>query len=340
MSVYNTLSSDQILSVDVSPSTGYGQKLINGGKINNKGIEVQLGLTAFRTKQFSWEVNLNYARNQSNVLELDKEGRLQSYVLGSNRTVQVLAAVGQPYVTLFGNAYLRNSSGEIVVSTGGTPLINPTKQYLGKFTPDWLGGIQNSFTYKNVNLSFLIDAKIGGSLYSNTNRTGTYTGVLASTLPGRDAAHGGLTYYYPGDNKASGTIRLNGTTSAPNGETVYNDGNIFPGVYADGKANSTILPAQLYYKGFTNVDEQFIYDASFIKLREVKLSYSLPSNWIKQIGFQSGSVSLVGRNLWIIHKNVPNIDPETAFNTGNAQGSENLTLPTVRNLGFNINLKF
>ena len=121
---------------------------------------------------------------------------------------------------------------------------------------------------------------------------------------------------------------------------MYNDGNIFPGVYADGKANSTILPAQLYYKGFTNVDEQFIYDASFIKLREVKLSYSLPSNWIKQIGFQSGSVSLVGRNLWIIHKNVPNIDPETAFNTGNAQGSENLTLPSVRNLGFNINLKF
>ncbi len=340
VSVYTTLSSDQILSVDVSPSTGYGQKLINGGKINNKGIEVQLGLTAFRTKQFSWEVNLNYARNGSDVLELDKEGRLQSYVLGSNRTVQVLAAVGQPYGTLFGNAYLRNSSGEIVVSAGGTPLINPTKQYLGKFTPDWLGGIQNSFTYKNVNLSFLIDAKIGGSLYSNTNRTGTYTGVLASTLPGRDAAHGGLTYYYPGDNKASGTIRLNGTTSAPNGETVYNDGNIFPGVYADGKANSTILPAQLYYKGFTNVDEQFIYDASFIKLREVKLSYSLPSNWIKQIGFQSGSVSLVGRNLWIIHKNVPNIDPETAFNTGNAQGSENLTLPTVRNLGFNINLKF
>lgn len=340
VSVYNTNSSDQILSVDVSPSTGYSQKLINGGKINNKGIEVQLGLTALRTKQFSWEINLNYAGNHSEVLELDKEGRLESYVLGSNRTVQVLAAVGQPYGTLFGNAYLRNSSGEIIVSAGGTPVINPTKQYLGKFTPDWLGGIQNSFTYKNINLSVLIDAKIGGSLYSNTNRTGTYTGVLGSTLPGRDAAHGGLTYYYPGNNKSAGAVPLNGTTNAPDGVTIYEDGNIFPGVYADGKPNKTILPAQLYYKGFTNVDEQFIYDASFVKLREVKLSYSLPSGWIKQIGFQSGSVSLVGRNLWIIHKNVPNIDPETAFNTGNAQGSENLTLPTVRNIGFNINFKF
>ena len=339
LSVYNTNSSDQILSVDVSPSTGYNQKLINGGKINNKGIEVQLGLTALRTKEFTWEINLNYAKNHSEVLELDKEGSLQSYVLGSNRTVQVLAAVGQPYGTLFGNAYLRNASGEIIVSAGGTPVINPAKQYLGKFTPDWLGGLNNSFTYKDFNLSFLIDARIGGSVYSNTNRTGTYTGVLASTLPGRDAANGGLSYYYPGNNKAAGAVEISGT-NAPGGETIYDDGNIFPGVYADGKPNSTILPAQLYYKGFTNVDEQFIYDASFVKLREVKLSYSIPTGWVKSIGFQSGSFSLVGRNLWILHKNVPNVDPETAFNTGNAQGLEDLTLPTVRSIGFNINLKF
>jgi hypothetical protein len=100
------------------------------------------------------------------------------------------------------------------------------------------------------------------------------------------------------------------------------------------------LPAQQYYKGFTNVDEQFIYDASFVKLREVKLGYTLPSSWIKNIGLQSATIAIVGRNLWIIHKNVPNVDPETAFNTGNAQGLEDLTLPTVRNIGFNINLKF
>jgi hypothetical protein len=266
---------------------------------------------------------------------------LQSYVLGADRTVQVLAAVGQPYGTLFGNAYLRNASGEIIVNADGTPAINPTKQYLGKFTPDWLGGINNSFTYKGISLSFLVDARIGGSIYSNTNRTGTYTGTLASTMPGRDAAHGGLAYYYPGNNTSATAVQLsNGATAAPGGETVYHDGNIFPGVTQDGKPNTTILPAQQYYKGFTNVDEQFVYDASFVKLREVKLSYSLPSYWIKKIGFQSATVSLVGRNLWIIYKKIPNIDPETAFNTGNAQGLEDLTLPTVRNIGFNINLKF
>jgi TonB-linked SusC/RagA family outer membrane protein len=340
VSVYNTNSIDQILRMDVSPSTGFSKKLINGGKINNKGLEAQLGVTLIKSKSFSWDADLNYAKNHSEVVELDKEGNLQSYVLGSDRTVQVLAAVGQPYGTLFGNAYLRDASGQIIVKANGTPSINPSKQYLGKFTPDWLGGINNSFNYKGVNLSFLVDVRAGGSVYSNTNRTGTYTGVLATTLPGRDATHGGLSYYYPGNESSEKAIQLTNGATAPNGEKVYDDGNIFPGVTADGKANATILPAQQYYKGFTNVDEQFIYDASFVKLREVKLGYTLPSKWIKNIGFQGATVSLVGRNLWIIHKNVPNVDPETAFNTGNAQGLEDLTLPTVRNIGFNINLKF
>ncbi|MEO6549308.1 MAG: SusC/RagA family TonB-linked outer membrane protein [Ferruginibacter sp.] len=341
LSLYNTNSVDQILSVDVSPSTGYSQKLINGGKINNKGLEVQLGFVPIKAKQFTWDVNLNYSLNRSKVLELDKEGRLQSYVLGANRTVQVLAAVGQPYGTFYGNAYSRNATGQIIVNANGTPIINPAKQFLGKFTPDWLGSINNSFTYKNINLSFLVDARIGGSIYSNTNRTGTYTGVLETTLPGRNAANGGLTYYYPGNQNSVKAVALPaGTANGPAGETAYEDGNIFNGVTADGKANTTILPAQQYYKGFTNVDEQFVFDASYVKLREVKIGYSFSQKIIRHIGFQDATVSLVGRNLWIIHKKVPNIDPETAFNNGNAQGLEDLTLPTVRNIGININLKF
>jgi hypothetical protein len=251
----------------------------------------------------------------------------------------VLAAVGQPYGTLFGNAYTRNASGQIVIGANGTPVINPTKQYLGKFTPDWLGSINNSFSYKGINLSFLVDARFGGSIYSNTNRTGTYTGVLASTLPGRGTANGGLSYYYPGNNSSAAAVQVS-NGAAPNGETVYNDGMIFKGVKADGSPNTTILPAQSYYKGFTNVDEAFVYNASYVKLREVKIGYTFPSQWVKGMGLQSATLSVVGRNLWIIHKNVPNIDPETAFNTGNGQGLEDLTLPTVRNIGFNINLKF
>ncbi|MGF7037436.1 SusC/RagA family TonB-linked outer membrane protein [Mucilaginibacter lappiensis] len=319
-SVYNTNSINQILKVNVSQSTGYNQKLINGGTINNKGLEVQLGLTPVKLKDFSWDVNVNYSRNKSKVVSLDKENRLQSYILGSDGTVQILAAVGQPYGAIYGNAFQRNASGQVIVADDGTPVIDPTQKYLGKFTPSWLGSINNSFTYKGINLSVLVDAHIGGSIYSGTNSTGTYTGVLASTLPGRGAANGGLSY----------TV----------GQTTFNDGIIFNGVKADGSKNTTVLSAQAYYKALTNADEPFVYSASYIKLREVKLGYTIPQKWAKSIGFQGASFAVVGRNLWIIHKNAPNIDPETAFNTGNGQGLEDLTLPTVRNIGFNVNLKF
>ncbi len=340
VSLYNTNSFDQILSVDVSATTGYTSKLLNAGKINNKGLEVQLGITAVKKSFFTWDVNLNYAANRSRVLELDKEGRLQNYVLGSYRSVQVLAAVGQPYGTLFGNAFLRDAAGNKIINGDGLPATDPNKKILGKYTPDWTGGITNTFSYKSISLSFLIDASFGGSLFAGTNSTGSYTGVLASTLPGRDAAHGGITYYYPGNIKSNPAVQLTGTATAPGGEVVYDDGMIYKGVTTDGKENTRIIPASSYYKSTRSIEEEYVYDASFVKLREVKLGYTFPSKWINRIGFVGASVSLVGRNLWIIHKNVPNIDPETAFNNGNAQGLEDLGLPTTRSYGFNINFKF
>ena len=336
--VYNTNSVDQILNLDVSTSTGYSQKLVNGGTINNKGLEIQLGVTPIKTENFTWDINTNFSLNRSEVKSLYQD--IQSYVLGTNRTVQVLASVGRPYGQLFGTAYVRNDAGDIIVKADGTPTISSSKQILGKFTPDWIGGITNSFTYKNINLSVLVDAHVGGKIYSNTNRTGTYTGVLESTLEGRGAENGGLSYYYPGNSTANKAVQISAGAAAPGGATVYDDGMVFKGVLADGSANSTILPAQQYYKGFTNADEAFVYSATYVKLREVKLGYTLPQQWIKSIGLQSATVSVVGRNLLIIHKEVPNIDPETAFNTGNGQGLEDLTLPGVRNIGFNINLKF
>ncbi|HTE28536.1 SusC/RagA family TonB-linked outer membrane protein [Flavitalea sp.] len=338
LSFYNTNSYDQILSVDVSPATGYRSKLLNAGEINNKGFEVQLGITPVKS-QFTWDIDLNYALNRSKVIELDQEGLLQNYVIATN-SAQVIAAVGQPYGTLFGNAFLRDDANNIIVNATGTPKIDPTKRVLGKYTPDWIGGISNTFSFKGFSLGVLIDGSFGGSIYNGTFATGTYTGVLASTLPGRGAENGGLFYYYPGNNKANGTVKLEQGSSAPAGETVYDDGIIFNGVTEDGKANSKILPAQQYYKSFRTIDEANIFDASYVKLREVKLSYNLPVKWIRSIGLVGASVSLVGRNLYIIHRNVDDIDPEVAFNTGNGQGLESLSNPTTRSYGFNINLRF
>ncbi|RFM25666.1 SusC/RagA family TonB-linked outer membrane protein [Deminuibacter soli] len=337
VSLYHSSSTNQILNIDVSGTTGFTQQVLNGGKLTNKGIEVQAGVTPIKNKDFQWDININFAANKSKLWSLDDAGRLKNYVLGTDRTVSTVAAVGQAYGSLLGNAYTRNSSGQIVVDASGAPVTNPTQQILGKYTPDWIGGITNSFSYKNFNLSVLVDASIGGSLYSNTNSTGAYTGVLALTLPGRDAAHGGLNYYYPGNNTSAKPVQGN---AGPNGETIHDDGMIFNGVTADGKANTSILSAQQYYKAVRNFDEAWIYSASYVKLREVKFGYALPAAWIKHIGFQGATVALVGRNLWIIHKNVPNIDPENAFNTGNGQGLEDLSLPSTRSYGINVNLKF
>ena len=121
---------------------------------------------------------------------------------------------------------------------------------------------------------------------------------------------------------------------------MYDDGIIAPGTTSDGKTNQQIIPASLYYKTISSVDEQYVYDASYVKFREVRLSYTLPATWLSHLGIQRASLAFVGRNLFFIYKKAPNIDPETAFSTGNAQGLEDLTLPTSRNYGVNLSIQF
>ena len=336
LSLYRTNSYDQILSVDVSPSTGVRSQLLNAGKINNKGIEIQLGVTPVKGS-FTWDIDLNYALNRSKLTALDDAGLLQNYIVASN-SAQVVAAIGQPYGSLYGTAYARDKDGNIIVNSNGTPQADPNRKILGKYAPDWIGGVTNTFSYKGFSLGVLVDASFGGSIYNGTYATGTYTGVLASTLPGRGAEYGGISYYYPGNKTENGTVAIvNGVV--PAGAVTYDDGMIFNGVTADGKPNTKVISAQQYYKSFRNIDEANIFDASYVKLREIKLSYNLPLKWIKPLNLQGVSISIVGRNLAILHRNVPDIDPEVAFNTGNGQGLESLSNPTTRSYGFNINIK-
>ena len=341
-SVYNTLSKDQILNVNVSPSTGYTSKLLNAGQIRNSGFETQLNFSPVKINNgLTWDVWTNFSINKSEVLELDKEGLLTAYQIGSGRNVQVLAAIGKPYGSLYGTAFKRNSSGEIIVTENGVPDTDPNNKFMGSFQPDWIAGITNTLSYKNINLSFLVDAKIGGAIYNGTYSTSIYTGVLNETLQGRDEENGGLPYYYPEDLKTEKPVQLdNHTSSTPNNEIVYHDGMIFDGVNADGTKNTTIVSAQNYWKSFRNIAEANIFDASFVKLRELSIGYNLPIHWAGAIAADKINISLIGRNLWIIHKNTPGIDPETANNSGNAQGLENLSPPTTRSYGFSVNLTF
>ena len=332
---YNTNSLDQILEIKTTTASGYNSQLINAGKINNQGIEVQFDGTPIQTPNFKWNVGVNYSKNVSKVEILDYDKQIQNYTIGTSGGVDVLASVGQAYGTLYGTAYLRDASGNIVVGANGLPKADPTKKVLGHYTPDYLAGVTNTLTYKNLELSFLVDASVGGEIFSGTNRTGTYTGVLASTLPGRGAENGGLNYYLNGTTK---TLLPGGT--APGGATVYDDGMIFNGVYENGAPNTTILSAQEYYKASYNISEAYIYSSTFVKLREIKLAYNFNKSFAKKLGLEGASITAVGRNLLFIYKDAPNIDPETAFNTGNAQGLESLALPTTRNFSLNVNLKF
>lgn len=347
---YKTDSRNQILKLATTAASGYTSQVRNAGHIRNRGYEIQLGAVPIQTsKGFRWNLDLNYGANSSKVVKLDDEGLITSYQLYSSG-IQILASVGEAYGTLFGTSYVRDANGNVVVDANGLPKISTTNKTLGKFTPDWTGGISNTFSYRSLSLSFLIDASVGGSIFSNTNKTGKYTGVLANTLSGREAEHGGLWYYTDamGNNvrlseSPSYSVSSDGLYYAQvNGQStrVYQDGIMVEGVTESGSKNEEVVSAEKYYHRIYSIAEANVYDASYVKLREVALSYRLPRLWTQKLHLQEASVTLTGRNLWTIYKSVPNIDPESALTTGNAQGVEAYSLPTTRSFGVNLSVKF
>ena len=251
---YKTDSRNQILKLATTAASGYTSQVRNAGHIRNRGYEIQLGAVPIQTsKGFRWNLDLNYGANSSKVVKLDDEGLITSYQLYSSG-IQILASVGEAYGTLFGTSYVRDANGNVVVDANGLPKISTTNKTLGKFTPDWTGGISNTFSYRSLSLSFLIDASVGGSIFSNTNKTGKYTGVLANTLSGRDAEHGGLWYYTDamGNNvrlseSPSYSVSSDGLYYAQvNGQStrVYQDGIMVEGVTESGSKNEEVVSAE------------------------------------------------------------------------------------------------
>lgn len=305
---YDKESFNQILDVNISQSSGFNSKLLNAGRLQNKGIEVQLSATPVKVGDFQWDIAVNWARNQNKVIEL-AEG-LTTYTLGTVRGMSIEARVGQPYGTFFGQGFLRDPSGNIVYDKSGYPQLNPTRRILGNFTPKWIGGFQNTFSYKGITLSTLIDVKQGGDIFSQTVNIGRYTGVLAETAVGRE----------------TGIV----------GNGVINTGTATELVYVP---NTTKISSEEWHKKYyalTN-NEATIFDGSYVKLREVKLSYTFSGQVFKKLPFRDLMISAVGRNLLLLRSNVPHIDPETSYyNDGNLQGIENGQIPTTRTVGFNV----
>lgn len=314
---YESVTEDQILPVQISRSSGYTSRVINVGEISNKGIEVVLGATPLESANFSWDVNLNFNRNRNLVVSLT-EG-LESFVIGG-RGASVEARPGEPFGVLYGTQYLRNEDGYIIVDDRGIPLAAEEQKAFGTYDPDWAGSISNTFSYRNLSLSVLIDTKQGGVIHSDGYRFGRFAGTYIETLRGRDdpfVYQGGANE--PGGPHAPGAVKRDGT--ANNIEIDMST------VYA-------------YNRHFSSITESTIFDASFIKLREVSINYSLPARWLVELPISNLNFSATGRNLWIISKNVPHIDPETALNTTNMQGIESNQIPPGRRISFNVQISF
>jgi outer membrane receptor protein involved in Fe transport len=306
ISYYNNVSKNQILNARVSRTSGYESALINAGKITNSGLEVTLNLVPVKVKDFQWDVDVNYAYNYSKVVELD--GQLQTFVMNTYWGLTNEARVGDRFGALYGFGPLKNNDGKYIVDADGLIQSDPNKKVLGYSTPKYTAGLRNTFSYKFISLSALIDTKQGNSVFSVTNTWGNYAGTLASTLDGRE-----------------------------DGIVVENS------VKADGTPNDKVVTAEEYYKSkyVNSLHEPSVYDASFVKLREVVLGFNLPDKLFGKTSVKGASISLVGRNLWIISKKTPNIDPETAFGTTNGQqGLEFGQIPSTRSIGVNINFSF
>jgi TonB-linked SusC/RagA family outer membrane protein len=304
-SLYTKATRNQIFTIPVSPASGFSTKSVNAGEITNKGGEFLLGITPIQSANgFSWTSTFNYSRNKSMVTTLAPG--IKTFVIGGTWYTNVEARAGQPYGSLFGYSFLRDSAtGELLLHNGITQ-VGPRK-VLGNIQPKWTGGWANQFNYKSLSLNALFDIKRGGNIFSITNYFGDYTGVLAQTLKGRE-----VDWNKPG-------VVVKGIDDVT------------------GQPNTVNVTTEQYLQNIFPVNEPYIYDASYVKLREVRVGLDLPQRFAGMFNARAINLAVSGRNLHTWTK-VPNIDPEFAFQSGNFQGIEFAALPTARSIGINLRI--
>lgn len=323
LSLYKTNSVDQIMPVNISRASGYNQRYVNSGEIENKGVEFSFNVTPVKTKDFSWDLQFNWTKNVNKVVDL-YEG-VDNILLTDSWDISLNLTKGQSYGMLRGTDFVY-TNGKPTVDADGNYLYKTnadgskkTDCMLGSVLPDWTGGVSTTFTYKAVSLYMLFDIQKGGKVYSVDQKYGVATGLFAETA--------GL--------NAKGN---------PKRDLVADGGGILrDAVYANGMPNTTYVEAYDWY-GAWNYDyipaAAYVYDASYVKLRELSLSYTLPLKLVSKTPFTKISASFVGRNLLILYKNTPYFDPETSQSAGNLQGIADGAYPSTRTLGFNLSLSF
>jgi len=333
LTYYVEETSDQIMPVSVSPTTGYQSRVLNAGTVENKGWEALLRLTPIDTRDFRWESSFTYAKNNSTVVELAEGVEGLEMSLGDFWGTAVFAREGEPYGQLVGYGFRRHEGQLVVSAANGLPLRTLTPVPIGHFNPDWRGSWRNEFRYRGVGLDFLLDTRQGGEIYSVTQAFGNYAGVLAETAErGRCVNTTPQPGGYPKCDMTNGIVVENALQVA----SVANGGKDTTFVAATPRA----LSGTDWYTRMFLTPEANMVDASYVKLREATLSFGLPSTFSNRLGLNGVDLSIIGRNLflWTPDDN-EHIDPETASDATNVQGLEYGQMPTPRSIGFNITVR-
>jgi TonB-linked SusC/RagA family outer membrane protein len=304
---YKKNAFDQILKISVPAATGYQYKMINAGNIQNQGWEIALNATPLKTASgFRWETLVNWSKNTNKIIELTEDTKKQVLSDGTGiSNLQIVAEEGGSFGDIYGYAYERDANGKVVVGDDGLPIQASDMKLLGNNQPEWMLGWSNELSFKNFTLGFLIDLNCGGDVFMGSIQTGTNYGNLALTLEGRE------------------------------------NGLIFEGVTKEGAVNSKTVDAQSYWSKLSGITEAFMYDATNARLREVNFGYTAPRSLLAKTPFTGLKASLVARNLFMIYSKTKGFDPEAGFSNGSkTQGYEFGSMPTMRSIGFNINVSF
>lgn len=316
---YHQKTTKDILQATIAPSSGFRYTYVNVGELQNQGIEILLNGTPIQGA-FTWDISLNAAHNSNEVVSLI--GDVQELTLEEprSRNVFIKHVVGHPFGMITGRKQATDPDGNLIYYDDGRPVVTPDYQLLGNGVPDWTGGLQNSFTYKNFNLSVLIDFKFGGDIFSGTNQRLTASGFTERSLIGRDGEQ---------PLHVTGVVNT-GTDEAPSYTTIDRD--------------LTPLEARGYWSTLNSetagTPGAFLYSASFTKLRQVSFGYNFPRQLLSATPFQNLSLSFVGRNLLVISKDIPNVDPEPYYTNSNSQGLDYFGLLPTRTWGFNLMATF
>jgi TonB-linked SusC/RagA family outer membrane protein len=316
---YNNDAEDQILTLTVPGSSGFGAAIINAGNINSNGFELAMNVSPVRSSKFNWDIYLNAATNTSTVEELADgldNRQLSSWGWGG---LAVNAPVGGEWgqFTGRGYTYFNGDESKPIINEDGSPVRTNNKN-LGGLLPDWTGGFRNVIDFNNFSLSAFIEFQIGGQFHSVTRMFNAYSGLGAETV---------------GNNDKGNPIR----------DPVSQGGGVrVDGVLADGTPHTVYVDPQTRYSDHLfAMNEEWMYDASYVKFRELSFGYNFPSKILGNTPIRSLKLSLIARNLWLIHTNVDGLDPsEIPPGSSNYVFQENGALPGVRSLGLNLRVGF